>query len=96
MLLSNAGSRETRVRALTGVSQAEGPEPQVRGRVRDAPQTILDGVNGLVHEHVRCIKLLTNNGRWKDRKQKLRGYQKWQIRGTCPNVLPNLYDFVCL
>ncbi len=48
------------------VSQAEGPEPQVRGRVRDAAQTILDGVNGLMHEHVRCIKLQTDKGRWKD------------------------------
>lgn len=44
-------------RPLTSVSQAERPETQVRRRVGDAAQAVLDGVDGLVQQHVRQIKL---------------------------------------
>lgn len=43
---------------LTCVCQAESPESEVRGCVGDAAQAVLDGVDGLMHEHIRDIKLL--------------------------------------
>lgn len=43
--------------SLTGVGQAQGPEAQVGGRVGDAAQAELDGVYGLVHEHLGRDKL---------------------------------------
>ena len=48
--------------ALTCMSQTEGPEAQVRGRVGDAAQTILYGVNGLVNCNIPEIKL------WREEK----------------------------
>lgn len=45
------------------MSQAESPETQVGRRVGDAAQAVLDGVNGLVQQHVRKVKL--QNGRKK-------------------------------
>lgn len=44
-------------RTLTRVGQAERPEAQVRRRVGDAAQAELDGVDGLVQQHVCQIKL---------------------------------------
>lgn len=43
--------------ALTSMSQAERPEAQVRRRVGDAAQAVLDGVDGLVQQHVCQVKL---------------------------------------
>lgn len=43
---------------LTCMSQTEGPESQIRGRVGDAAQAVLDGVDGLMHEHVCSVELL--------------------------------------
>lgn len=40
------------------MSKTEGPQTQVRGSVGDAAQTVLYGMDGLVHEHIGCIKLL--------------------------------------
>lgn len=34
------------------MSQTERPEPQVRGRVGDAAQAVLDCVDGLIHKDV--------------------------------------------
>ena len=42
---------------LTCVGEAEGPEAEVGGRVGDAAQAVLDGVDGLVHRHVPEVKL---------------------------------------
>lgn len=42
---------------LTCMSQTESPEPEIGGRVGDTAQTVLDGVNGLVHCHVSEVKL---------------------------------------
>lgn len=39
------------------MSEAEGPEPQVRGGVGDAAQAVLDGVDGLVDHGVPKVKL---------------------------------------
>lgn len=39
------------------MSQAEGPEPEVRGCVGNAAQAVLDRVDGLMHEDVSEIKL---------------------------------------
>ncbi|TNN49589.1 hypothetical protein EYF80_040207 [Liparis tanakae] len=50
--------REDRPRCIT---MAEGPETQVRGRVGDAAQTVLYGVDGLVDSDVPKVKL------WKDK-----------------------------
>lgn len=41
----------------TCMSQAESPEPQVGRGVGDAAQAVLDGVNGLIHCHIRKVKL---------------------------------------
>lgn len=41
--------------------QAQSPQSQVRRRVRDAAQAELNGVDGLVQEHVRKIKLGQEN-----------------------------------
>lgn len=43
---------------LTCVCQAESPESEVGGCVGDAAQAVLDGVDGLMHEHICDIKLL--------------------------------------
>lgn len=43
---------------LTCVCQAESPESEVGGCVGDAAQAVLDGVDGLMHEHISDIKLL--------------------------------------
>lgn len=42
---------------LTCVSQAESPEPQVGGRVGDAAQAKLDGVDGLMQQLVCKVEL---------------------------------------
>ena len=42
---------------LTCVGEAEGPEAEVGGGVGDAAQTVLDGVDGLVHGHIPEVKL---------------------------------------
>jgi len=52
-----ANGKVVAVPALTGVSQAQSPETQVRRGVGDAAQAVLDGVNGLVQEHIRKVKL---------------------------------------
>ena len=39
------------------MSQAKGPESQVGGRVGDGAQTVLNGVDGLVHKRLTKIKL---------------------------------------
>lgn len=44
------------------MSQAEGPEAQVRRRVGDAAQAELNGVDGLVQEHVCKVKLQRRGG----------------------------------
>lgn len=46
-----------RLAFLTCVSQTERPEPQIGGRVGDAAQAVLDGVDGLMHRHVREVEL---------------------------------------
>lgn len=43
---------------LTCMSQTESPESQVRRRVGDAAQAVLDGVDGLMHEDVCSVELL--------------------------------------
>lgn len=55
---------------LTCVCQAESPESEVRGCVGDAAQAVLDGVDGLMHEHIRDIKLLQTAQQQKKQKQK--------------------------
>lgn len=55
---------------LTCVCQAESPESEVRGCVGDAAQAVLDGVDGLMHEHIRNIKLLQKAQQQKKQKQK--------------------------
>lgn len=47
---------------LTCVGQTEGPETQIRGRVRDAAQAILNSVDCLMHYRVAKVKL---SERWK-------------------------------
>lgn len=42
---------------LTGVRQAEGPQPEVGGGVGDAAEAVLDRVDRLVHAHVRQVEL---------------------------------------
>lgn len=44
-------------RSLTGMGQAQGPEAQVGRGVGDAAQAELDGVDGLMHEHLGKNKL---------------------------------------
>ena len=44
-------------RGLTSVSQRESPESQVGSSVGDTAQTKLNGVDGLVDEHLSKIKL---------------------------------------
>lgn len=43
------------------MSQTEGPQPQVGGRVGDAAQAVLNGVDGLIHRHVSDVKLWDKN-----------------------------------
>lgn len=43
---------------LTGMGQAERPEPQVGRGVGDAAQAVLDGVDRLVHEDLGEVKVL--------------------------------------
>lgn len=43
--------------ALTGVSQAERPQAQVRRSVGNAAQAVLYGVDSLMHQHVCKVKL---------------------------------------
>lgn len=50
--------------------QAEGPEPQVGGSVRDAAQAVLDGVDGLVDHGVPKVKLS-----WKETREKTEGWE---------------------
>lgn len=42
---------------LTSMSQTQGPQSQVGGSVGDAAQTVLDGVDHLMHEDLPCIEL---------------------------------------
>ena len=42
---------------LTSMSQAKSPESKVRGSVRDGPQAVLDGVDGLVDKRLSKLKL---------------------------------------
>lgn len=44
-------------RSLTCMSQAESPEPEVGGCIRNAPQTVLNGVDGLMDKHVSKVEL---------------------------------------
>ena len=44
---------------LTGMCQTESPQAQVGSRVGDAAKAVLNGVDGLVQEHVPKVKLLT-------------------------------------
>lgn len=46
--------------SLTCMSQAEGPEPEVRGGVGNAAQAVFDRVDGLMHEYVSKIELKEN------------------------------------
>jgi len=39
------------------VSQTQSPQAQVGGGVGDAAQAVLDGVDGLMHQHVPKVKL---------------------------------------
>ena len=39
------------------MSKTEGPQSEIGGCVRDTPQTVLDGVNGLVYENLAHVKL---------------------------------------
>ena len=39
------------------MSEREGPESKVRGSVGDSPQTVLNGVYGLVDKHLSKLKL---------------------------------------
>ena len=48
------------------MSEAEGPEPQVGGRVGDAAQAVLNGVDGLVDHGVPKIKLS-----WEETRKKM-------------------------
>lgn len=50
------------------MSEAEGPEPQVGGGVRDAAQAVLDGVDGLVDHGVPKVKLS-----WEETREKRSG-----------------------
>lgn len=43
---------------LTGMGQAERPEPQVGRGVGDAAQAVLDGVDRLVHEDLGEVQVL--------------------------------------
>ena len=43
---------------LTCMCQTESPKSEVRGGVGDAAQAVLDGVDGLMHEHVCSVKPL--------------------------------------
>ncbi len=45
---------------LTGVSETQGPETQVGGRIGNAAQTVLYGVNCLMQEDISEIKLPVN------------------------------------
>lgn len=42
---------------LTGMCQAESPQAEVRRSVRDAAQTVLYSVDGLIEEQICKIKL---------------------------------------
>ena len=42
------------------MSQAKSPESEVRGSVRDGPQAVLNGVDGLVDKCLSKVKLLKN------------------------------------
>lgn len=53
--------------------QTEGPETQVRGRVGDAAQAVLYGVDGLVHENIGSIKLLFDTVKKKNNKDRFKG-----------------------
>lgn len=46
------------VATLTCMCQAEGPESEIWGGVGDAAQAVLNGVDCLVHQHIRHVKLL--------------------------------------
>ena len=41
--------------------QAEGPEPEVGGCVRNAAQAVLDRVDGLMHKDVSKVELKKEN-----------------------------------
>lgn len=43
---------------LTRMCQTKSPKSEVRGGVGDAAQAVLNGVDGLMHEHVCSVKLL--------------------------------------
>jgi len=45
---------------FTGMGKTEGPEPQVRGRVGDGSQAVLNSVNGLVDKSFPELKLKKN------------------------------------
>lgn len=47
------------------MGEAEGPEPQVGGGVGNAPQAVLNGVDGLVDHGVSKVKL-----RWEETGEK--------------------------
>ena len=48
------GGAEVQWTEYTGMGQTEGPQSKVRGRVRDAAQTVLDRVDRLVYEQIAC------------------------------------------
>lgn len=41
------------------MSETQGPESQVGSSVGDAAEAVLYGVNGLMHRHIRKVKLGT-------------------------------------
>ena len=45
------------------MSKTQGPESQVGGSVGDSAQTVLNGVDGLVHKRLTELKLQSHDGR---------------------------------
>ena len=59
---------------LTSMSETECPQSQVRGCVRDGPQTVLNGVNSLVHKGLSELKLkCVEGGRMWEREREGEG-----------------------
>lgn len=69
---------------LTGVSQAESPEPQVGGRVGDAAQAELYSVDGLMQELVCKVKLRESR---KMKWGKGRRCERHKAGSCCPHLL---------
>ena len=87
---TEAGDRQRQSDQLTGVGQGQGPETQVGGGVRDTAQAELNGVDGLVNEHLPKLKLPQHRKQTSSLLVRTAAADKTDI-STCPQSLILLY-----